>query len=74
MTQKVAFVGLGNMGGGMAANLAKAGFNVHVFDVPPRHYSMLWMPGVSLPIPLLPPLKGLIWPEHCMTDTAKVRK
>ena len=27
------FIGLGNMGGPMAANLLKAGFPVHVFDV-----------------------------------------
>lgn len=30
---KIAFVGLGNMGGGMAANLAKAGHNVRAFDL-----------------------------------------
>lgn len=29
----VAFIGLGNMGGGMAANLAKAGFDVRAFDL-----------------------------------------
>ena len=30
---RIAFVGLGNMGGGMAANLAKAGHDVHAFDL-----------------------------------------
>jgi 3-hydroxyisobutyrate dehydrogenase len=30
---KIAFIGLGNMGGGMAANLVKAGHNVHAFDL-----------------------------------------
>lgn len=30
---KVAFIGLGNMGGGMAANLVKGGFEVHAFDL-----------------------------------------
>jgi 3-hydroxyisobutyrate dehydrogenase len=30
---KIAFVGLGNMGGGMAANLAKAGHEVSAFDL-----------------------------------------
>ncbi len=30
---KVAFIGLGNMGGGMAANLVKAGFDVTAFDL-----------------------------------------
>ena len=33
MSQTVAFIGLGNMGGGMAANVAKSGFNVHAFDL-----------------------------------------
>lgn len=32
---KVAFIGLGNMGGGMAANLVKAGHAVHAFDLAP---------------------------------------
>lgn len=30
---KIAFIGLGNMGGGMAANLAKAGHDVAAFDL-----------------------------------------
>ncbi|HYJ52553.1 MAG TPA: 3-hydroxyisobutyrate dehydrogenase [Allosphingosinicella sp.] len=30
---KIAFIGLGNMGGGMAANLAKAGHDVTAFDL-----------------------------------------
>jgi len=30
---RVAFIGLGNMGGGMAANLAHAGHEVHAFDL-----------------------------------------
>lgn len=32
---KIAFIGLGNMGGGMAANLVKAGHDVHAFDLAP---------------------------------------
>lgn len=32
---KIAFIGLGNMGGGMAANLAKAGHDVRAFDLSP---------------------------------------
>jgi len=31
----IGFVGLGNMGGGMAANLAKAGHDVRAFDLVP---------------------------------------
>ncbi len=30
---RVAFIGLGNMGSGMAANLAKAGHDVRAFDL-----------------------------------------
>ena len=30
---KIAFIGLGNMGGGMAANLVKAGAEVLAFDL-----------------------------------------
>ena len=33
---KIAFVGLGNMGGGMAANLVKAGHDVNAFDLSPE--------------------------------------
>ena len=32
---RIGFIGLGNMGGGMAANLAKAGHEVHAFDLAP---------------------------------------
>jgi 3-hydroxyisobutyrate dehydrogenase len=32
---RVAFIGLGNMGGGMAANLAKAGHDVRAYDLSP---------------------------------------
>jgi 3-hydroxyisobutyrate dehydrogenase len=32
---KIAFIGLGNMGGGMAANLVKAGHSVNAFDLAP---------------------------------------
>ncbi|WP_097093620.1 3-hydroxyisobutyrate dehydrogenase [Novosphingobium sp. Chol11] len=33
MTETIAFIGLGNMGGGMAANLARNGFTVRAFDL-----------------------------------------
>ena len=33
---KIAFIGLGNMGGGMAANLVKAGHDVRAFDLAPE--------------------------------------
>ncbi|WP_337880629.1 3-hydroxyisobutyrate dehydrogenase [Rheinheimera sp.] len=37
----VAFIGLGNMGGPMAANLVKAGFKVQAFDLSPAALSQL---------------------------------
>jgi 3-hydroxyisobutyrate dehydrogenase len=33
---RIGFIGLGNMGGGMAANLAKAGHDVRAFDLSPE--------------------------------------
>lgn len=36
MTSTVAFIGLGNMGAHMAANLAKAGFTVRGYDPVPE--------------------------------------
>jgi 3-hydroxyisobutyrate dehydrogenase len=33
---RIAFIGLGNMGGGMAANLAKAGHEVRAYDLSPE--------------------------------------
>lgn len=33
MSKKVGFIGLGNMGAGMAANLVNGGFEVHAFDL-----------------------------------------
>ena len=32
---KIAFIGLGNMGSGMCANLCNAGNEVHAFDLKP---------------------------------------
>ena len=32
----IGFIGLGNMGGGMAANLVKAGHSVRAFDLSPE--------------------------------------
>ncbi|WP_133408620.1 3-hydroxyisobutyrate dehydrogenase [Parashewanella tropica] len=37
----IAFIGLGNMGGPMAANLLKAGFSVNVFDLVPEAIAQL---------------------------------
>lgn len=44
---KVAFIGLGNMGGPMAANLLKAGHEVTVFDLVPAAVQELQAQGAS---------------------------
>ena len=36
MTKQVGFIGVGNMGGPMASNLLKAGYEVKVFDLVPE--------------------------------------
>ena len=43
--KKIAFIGLGNMGGPMAANLLKAGFEVKVFDLMPAAIETLVTQG-----------------------------
>ncbi|WP_102795006.1 3-hydroxyisobutyrate dehydrogenase [Bowmanella denitrificans] len=44
---RIAFIGLGNMGGPMAANLIKAGFGVRVFDLMPEHVKALTEKGAE---------------------------
>ncbi len=44
---KIAFIGLGNMGGPMAKNLVKAGLNVEVFDLNPSTVAELVGLGAS---------------------------
>ncbi|RLV60065.1 3-hydroxyisobutyrate dehydrogenase [Parashewanella curva] len=43
----IAFIGLGNMGGPMAANLLKAGFSVNVFDLVPEAIAKLVEQGAT---------------------------
>jgi len=44
---KIAFIGLGNMGNPMAANLVKAGHDVHGFDLLPENLSRAEQNGVG---------------------------
>jgi 3-hydroxyisobutyrate dehydrogenase len=44
---KIAFIGLGNMGGGMAANLVKAGHEVNAFDLNPDALARAAVSGCS---------------------------
>ena len=44
---KIAFIGLGNMGGGMAANLVKAGHQVRAFDLSPDAVARAVQSGCS---------------------------
>ena len=47
MTQHIAFIGLGNMGGPMALNLCKAGYRLTVFDVMPEAVKKLAEAGAT---------------------------
>ncbi|MBL8579941.1 MAG: 3-hydroxyisobutyrate dehydrogenase [Mesorhizobium sp.] len=48
MSARIAFVGLGNMGGPMAANLVKAGFEVSGFDLAPASQEVAARNGVRV--------------------------
>ena len=48
MAGKVGFVGLGNMGGPMALNLVKAGFELVVHDINPDRLAPLTAAGASV--------------------------
>ena len=49
---KIAFIGLGHMGGGMAPNLAKAGHEVRAFDLSEEALGKLrvelWVDGANI--------------------------
>jgi 3-hydroxyisobutyrate dehydrogenase len=47
MTEKVGFIGLGNMGGPMALNLVKAGFQLLVHDINPDRLAPLVAAGAT---------------------------
>ncbi len=44
---KIGFIGLGNIGGGAAANLSRAGYEVRVFDLDPEKVASLIALGAS---------------------------
>src|SRR5438045_8499843 len=48
MPGKVGFIGLGNMGGPMALNLAKAGFSPVVHDIDPKKLDPLVAAGAAI--------------------------
>ena len=55
---KIGFIGLGNMGGPMAANLAKAGHEVTGFDMAPVDIEGVALASVRVPKP--PPGKDVV--------------
>ena len=55
---QVAFIGLGNMGGGMAANLVKAGFEVNAFDLAPAALQAAVEAGCSAAASAVAAVKG----------------
>ena len=48
MTGTVGFIGLGNMGGPMALNLVKAGFELVVYDINPARVAPLVAAGATV--------------------------
>src|SRR5205814_9544649 len=48
MPGKVGFIGLGNMGGPMALNLAKGGFELVVHDIDPKKLDPLVAAGAAI--------------------------
>ena len=48
MAERVGFVGLGNMGGPMALNLLKAGFELVVHDINPARLEPLVAAGATI--------------------------
>ncbi|MGW6333474.1 3-hydroxyisobutyrate dehydrogenase [Nocardia rhamnosiphila] len=48
MSKTIGFLGLGHMGGPMAANLVKAGYDVHAFDPSPAAQEQARADGVAL--------------------------
>jgi 3-hydroxyisobutyrate dehydrogenase len=48
MAETIAFIGLGNMGGPMAANLVKAGHGVHGFDLAPTSLEAARRNGITI--------------------------
>ena len=48
MSKKIAFIGLGNMGGGMAANLVKNNFEVWAFDLSEKALAQAKSQGCSI--------------------------
>lgn len=54
----IAFIGLGNMGGPMAANLVKAGHTVHGFDLTPASCEQAKADGVTIAATAADAVKG----------------
>ncbi|WP_265571287.1 3-hydroxyisobutyrate dehydrogenase [Sphingomicrobium nitratireducens] len=55
---RIAFIGLGNMGGGMAANLVKAGHEVAAFDLSPQALDRAKANGCTLAADAAEAVKG----------------
>ncbi len=54
----IAFIGLGNMGGGMAANLVKAGHNVRAFDLSQDALAKAKSAGCAVVVSVLAAIEG----------------
>ena len=57
----IAFIGLGNMGGPMAANLVKAGHKVTAFDLVAASRDQAKADGAAIGPPMLPrPMNAIV--------------
>ena len=60
--ETIGFIGLGNMGGGMAGNIQKAGYPMIVYDLAGSGYPSL--PGRRRPAGQLPGRRGVPQRNH----------
>ena len=69
---KIAYLGMGTMGSGMAANLAKAGHEVSAWNRTPKTSPVLQDAGLRVTTDLAPALAGAEVVMYCLSDDAAV--
>ena len=69
---KIAYLGMGTMGSGMAANLTKAGHEVSAWNRTPKTSPVLQDAGLRVTTDLASALEGAEVVMHCLSDDAAV--
>jgi len=72
MMTKIAYLGMGTMGSGMAANLAKAGHEVSAWNRTPKTSPVLQDAGLRVTTDLASALAGAEVVMYCLSDDAAV--